>query len=106
MTPNGFERIEGKVPAVRKQKKARCDPRDTLVAVCEGVVRHQAVGVGCRQRGSIRLAVRNQIPWSRQSRVDQPKIKNAVGSGMLGNLAIVNGQDDLQRNPLPWSRLS
>ncbi|MDE0629802.1 MAG: hypothetical protein OXH99_25665 [Bryobacterales bacterium] len=50
--------------------------------------------------------MRLQVLWSRESRVDKPRIKNALGSAMLGNLAIMNSQHDLQRNPPPWGRLS
>src|SRR5581483_1677979 len=77
-----------------------------LVAVDERMVLRDTESVGCRQHGEVVLAVNEFVDRTRQRRLKQSEIANAVGSAKESQLLRMHIQNDIEVEPFRLAHLA
>ena len=103
--PDGIRRIEGEVETVVGKEPTPRDPGRALVAVDEGMAHGQTADIGRRQRGGVGSAIRRQFRGTCQGGVERSLVADAVRPAVLGELTVVNGQDNAHLDPAPRAGL-
>ena len=84
-----------------QQENVSHHERSALVAIDETVIARNAERVCGREINNIRVALHRMIARPARCRLHKRQIAHAHTARMLGDLLIVDGQDDIFRHPAP-----
>ena len=104
-SPDCVQRVEVKALAVVCQKQTRSDPCCPFVAVDEAVVVGEAIGIRCGQVGCIRITIHREVQRACEGGFDHLEVTDPVRPAVLGELTVMDGQDDAEINPAPLAQI-
>lgn len=93
-----FGRI-GNLEIIQCEEQPSKDPGGPLVAVREGMITRQTIGIGGSEFAQIRLAIGPLIAGARQCRFQCICVTQTDGAAMLGQLPIMDGKRHLGLDP-------
>src|SRR5579859_7776185 len=91
--------VRGNLGTVQLDEGFRDHPGCPLVAVDDGMVARNAASVGRREIGEVGRSVGEQVLRPRQRGLQETHVPHAIGATVLGELFLVDGQDDIGLDP-------
>ena len=83
------------------RKKARDHPACSLIAVGKRMVANQSIGIRSGKSGGVRLFVSGNVTRAGQSGSKGPRVAHSGRPAVFGQLALVDGVDDILAHPAP-----